>query len=159
NDSADVLLLCGDLTDHGLPDEAAGLARLLTGTVRVPIVAVLGNHDYHAGKATEVARILTDAGVIVLDGEAAEVLGVGFAGVKGFLGGFGGHTVEPGGEDMVQQFVQESVNEALKLESALARLRRERRVAVLHYAPIQQTVEGEPVEIWPFLGCSRLEEP
>jgi Icc-related predicted phosphoesterase len=156
--SADVLLVCGDLTDHGLPEEATALARVLS-AVRVPILAVLGNHDYHGGKAAEVARIWTDVGVHILEGEACELHGVGFAGIKGFIGGFGRHTLEPWGEDMVKAVVREAVDEALKLESALARLRTHQRVALLHYAPISETVEGEPVEIWPFLGCSRLEEP
>jgi Icc-related predicted phosphoesterase len=158
NDRADVLLLCGDLTDHGLPEEAAALARVLA-AVRVPMLGVLGNHDWHAGRAAEVTRILTDAGVQLLDGEAVELNGVGYAGVKGFLGGFGRWTLEPWGEDMVKQMVRESVEEVLKLESALAKLRTHHRVAILHYAPIQATVEGEPPEIFPFLGCSRLEEP
>src|SRR5262249_4777952 len=143
NERADVLVLCGDLTDHGLPDEATALARVLTSSVRVPILAVLGNHDYHAGKVEGGEGILGAAGVKVLDGEAVEVQGVGFAGVKGFMGGFGRHTLEPWGEEMVKQFVHESVNEVLKLESGLARLRTRHKVAVLHYAPISQTVEGE----------------
>jgi Icc-related predicted phosphoesterase len=158
NDRADVLVLCGDLTDHGLPEEAAALARLLA-AVRVPMVGVLGNHDYHGGKVAEVTRILTHAGLQLLDGEPVEVRGVGFAGAKGFLGGFGRGTLEPWGEDMVKQMVHESVEEAVKLGSGLAKLRTARRVAVLHYAPIRETVEGEPPEIFPFLGCSRLEEP
>jgi Icc-related predicted phosphoesterase len=159
NDRADVLVLCGDLTDHGLPDEATALAKVLTGAVRVPVVAVLGNHDYHSGHAADVQRILTEAGVQVLDGDPIEVRGIGFAGVKGFQGGFGRFTLEPWGEDSIKAFVREAVEEALKLESALARLRTAQRIAVLHYAPIQETVEGEPVEIYAFLGCSRLEEP
>ena len=159
NDSADVFALCGDLTDHGLPEEAAGLARVLAGAVRIPVLAVLGNHDYHGGKQAEVEKVLADVGVTVLDGESVEVQGVGFAGVKGFLGGFGQRTLEPWGEEMVKQFVHEAVNETLKLESALARLRTPRRIALLHYAPIRGTVEGEPEEIFAFLGCSRLEEP
>lgn len=158
NDAADVLLLCGDLTDYGLPEEAHVLARELA-TVRIPIVGVLGNHDFESGRADEVRRILCDAGVKVLDGEATEVHGVGFAGAKGFCGGFGRGTLGAWGEQAIKSFVQEALDEALKLESALARLRTERRVAVLHYAPVVGTVEGEPVEIYPFLGTSRLEEP
>ncbi len=157
--AADILVLCGDLTDHGLPEEAAALAKVLTGTLKMPMVAVLGNHDYHTGHAAEVEKILTDAGVTVLDGEACEIHGVGFAGVKGFLGGFGRMTLEPWGEDLVKQMVNEAVNETLKLGSALAKLRTRQRVAVLHYAPIPETVHGEPQEIWPYLGCSRLAEP
>jgi Icc-related predicted phosphoesterase len=155
----DVLLLCGDLTDHGLPEEAAGLVRELQRAVNVPMVGVLGNHDFESGKPEEVARIMTDGGVAMLDGDSHEVEGVGFAGVKGFAGGFGKRALGPWGEQIIKQFVHEAVGEALKLESALARLRRRPRIAVLHYSPIQETVEGEPLEIYPFLGSSRLEEP
>ena len=95
----------------------------------------------------------------VLDGDSTEILGIGFAGIKGFAGGFGRRALGPWGEDIIKKFVHEAVGEALKLESALARLRTEKRIAVLHYSPIQETVEGEPLEIFPFLGCSRLEEP
>lgn len=157
--TADVLLLCGDFTDYGLPDEARVLARELTTSVNIPVIAVLGNHDYESGKQEEVRQILADAGVAVLDGEATEVHGVGFAGVKGFCGGFGRGALGPWGEQSVKAFVQAAVDEALKLEAALARLRTNRRVAVLHYSPIRGTVEGEPPEIFPYLGSSRLEEP
>jgi Icc-related predicted phosphoesterase len=157
--SADVLVLCGDFTDYGLPDEARVLARDLTAFVNIPVIAVLGNHDYEGGKPDEIRQILTDAGVTVLDGEVTEVGGVGFAGVKGFAGGFGRGALGPWGEPAIKRFVQESVDEALKLEAALARLRTRHRVAVLHYAPIRATVEGEPLEIFPYLGSSRLEEP
>lgn len=155
----DVLLLCGDLTDHGLPEEAQGLARELKQTVGVPIIGVLGNHDFESGKPAEVLEILAESGVNMLDGGACEVQGVGFAGVKGFAGGFGKRALGPWGEEIIKQFVHEAVGEALKLESALARLRHKPRIAVLHYSPIQETVEGEPHEIFPFLGSSRLEEP
>jgi len=155
---ADVLVLCGDLTDHGLPDEAHQLAKDLGG-VHIPVVAVLGNHDYESGHEDEVRQILTSARATVLDGEACEIGGVGFAGAKGFAGGFGRGTLQSWGERAVKVFVQEAIDEALKLEKALARLRTPQIVAVLHYAPVQATVEGEPVEIFPFLGSSRLEEP
>jgi Icc-related predicted phosphoesterase len=158
NDVADVLLLCGDLTDYGLPEEARKLDAELSG-VRIPILAVLGNHDYESGQADAVKEILSEAKVHVLDGDAVEIEGVGFAGVKGFCGGFGRRTLEPWGEEATKAFVKEACDEALKLESALARLRTEQRVAVLHYAPIEATVEGEPREIFPFLGSGRLEEP
>ena len=157
-DHADILALCGDLTDRGDPEEAREMARALSSTT-VPIVAVLGNHDYECDKVPEVTRILTDAGVRVLDGEAAEVSGIGFAGVKGFAGGFGRGALGPGGEPLIKRFVREALDEALKLETALSRLRTERKVALLHYSPIAATVEGEPPEIYPYLGCSRLEEP
>jgi len=156
---ADVLLLCGDLTDRGLPEEARVLVKMLTGSIRIPIIAVLGNHDYDAGQASAVRGLLTNAGVHVLDGEPCEVAGVGFAGVKGFCGGFGDRALQPWGEDIIKRFVHEAVDEALKLESALAKLRTSHRVAVLHYAPVESTVKGEPPELLPFLGSSRLEEP
>lgn len=155
----DVLLLCGDLTDHGLPEEALGLAKEVHSTVGVPVIGVLGNHDFESGKQDEIKQILGDGGIRVLDGDAHEVEGVGFAGVKGFAGGFGKRALGPWGEDIIKKFVHEAVDEALKLESALARLRRVPRIAILHYSPIQDTVEGEPLEIYAFLGCSRLEEP
>jgi Icc-related predicted phosphoesterase len=155
----DVLLLGGDLTDHGLPEEAQGLAREIHSAVGIPVIAVLGNHDFESGKQEEIKHVLADNGIQVLDGDATEILGVGFAGIKGFAGGFGKRALGPWGEDIIKAFVHEAVNEALKLETALARLRHRPRVALLHYSPIAATVEGEPLEIYPFLGCSRLEEP
>ena len=156
--SADILLLCGDLVDYGLPEEAAILAKELNG-LKLPILAVLGNHEFESGKQDEVRRLITDAGVIVLDGDSYEIDGIGFAGVKGFAGGFGERALQPWGEDSIKHFVHEAVQEALKLESALAKLRTAQRIVLLHYAPIQATVVGEPEEIFPFLGSSRLEEP
>ena len=159
NESADVLALCGDLTDSGLVEEARAFVKELTPAVKIPIVAVLGNHDYESNQQTEIVQILKDVGVVTLDGETTEVHGVGFAGIKGFCGGFGRRALGPWGEEIVKKFVHEAVDEALKLESALARLRNDRIVVLLHYSPIQATVEGEPCEIYPFLGCSRLEDP
>ncbi len=159
SEAADILVLPGDLTDFGLPDEARGLARELAGTLKIPAVGVLGNHDCESGREAEIAAILKDAGVAMLDGDTTEMHGIGFAGVKGFAGGFGRRALGPWGESIIKNFVREAVDEALKLETALARLRSPRLVAVLHYSPIQETVEGEPREIFPFLGCSRLEEP
>ncbi len=159
NQSADVLALCGDLTDHGLPEEARQLVRDLTAVLKIPVVAVLGNHDFHSNKQDEIQQIFQDAGIRVLAGDSVEIHGIGFAGVKGFAGGFGRRILEPWGEEAMKQLVHEAVQEALHLESALARLRTTHRVALLHYAPIAETVEGEPLEIYPFLGCSRLEEP
>ena len=156
---ADILLLCGDVTAYGLPEEASVLAKELTAAAKMPTIAVLGNHEYESGKEGEVRQILSDVGVRVLDGEACEILGVGFAGVKGFGGGFDRRALEPWGEQTMERFVHESVEEVLKLGSALARLRTAHRIAVLHYAPIRATVVGEPLEIFPFLGSSRLEEP
>jgi Icc-related predicted phosphoesterase len=157
-ESADLLVIAGDLTDYGLPEEARVLAKELAG-LRLPAVAVLGNHDIESGKSDEVVQILRDAGLVILDGDACELLGVGIAGVKGFGGGFGKRALGPWGETIIKQFVREAVDEALKLEAALARLRTSQLIALLHYSPIQETVEGEPLEIYPFLGSSRLEEP
>jgi Icc-related predicted phosphoesterase len=158
SDSADMLLLAGDLTDTGQAEEARVLAKELS-ALRVPGVAVLGNHDFESGHQDEVSHILTDSGITMLDGEACEINGIGIAGVKGFAGGFGSHALGPWGEPVLKQFVHEAVNEALKLEASLARLRSARQIVLLHYSPIRQTVEGEPIEIFPFVGSSRLEEP
>ena len=156
---AEVLVLAGDLTDFGLPEEARVLAKELSVVNRMPVIAVLGNHDYESGKEQELCHILSEAGVRVLDGDSFETHGVGFAGVKGFAGGFGRGALGPWGEPIIKQFVHEAVNEALKLETALARLRSPNRIAILHYSPVRDTVEGEPPEIFPYLGSSRLEEP
>ena len=158
-EAADVLVIAGDLTDYGLAEEAKVLARDLTTTVKVPVVAVLGNHDYESGEEAELVKIMSDAGVKMLDGDTFETHGVGFAGVRGFCGGFGRGALGAWGEPIIKEFVHEAVNESLKLEAALARLHTEHRIAILHYAPIRDTVEGEPLEIFPFLGSSRLEEP
>jgi len=156
---ADVMLLCGDLTDYGLVEEAKILAKEITASLRIPAIGVLGNHDFESGKADEVVKIVADAGVVMLDGDAHEIEGVGFAGIKGFGGGFGRRQLGAWGEDIIKKFVHETVEEALKLEAALARLRTRQKIAVLHYAPIHATVDGEPPEINAFLGSSRLEEP
>jgi Icc-related predicted phosphoesterase len=156
--NADVLALCGDLTHLGLSSEAERLAHELR-SCRVPVVAVLGNHDYQSGHADDVKRILRDGKVVVLDEtETFELKGVGFAGAKGFGGGFDKHMLTPFGEESIKQFVTEAVNESLRLEVALNSLRTEKTVVVLHYAPIAGTVMGEPPEIFPFLGSSRLAE-
>jgi Icc-related predicted phosphoesterase len=157
--AADVLVLCGDLTDYGLPDEARVLVKELGAAKGVPVVGVLGNHDYESGEADQVKAIFGEAGVQLLDGDACEIQGVGFAGVKGLGGGFGVRALQPWGEEIIKRFVRETVDEALKLESALARLTSKQRVAILHYSPIQATVQGESPEIFPYLGSSRLEEP
>jgi Icc-related predicted phosphoesterase len=157
-EAADVLLIAGDLTDYGLPEEASVLVRELS-AVRMPVVAVLGNHDVESSRQGEVTQILKDAGVSVLDGDACEVLGVGIAGAKGFGGGFGQRSLAPWGETVLKEFVREAIDEGLKIEKALTRLRSNHLIALLHYAPVQDTVDGEPREIYPFLGSSRLEDP
>jgi Icc-related predicted phosphoesterase len=159
---ADVFLIAGDLTRVGTEEEAACVVDELA-DVGVPVIAVLGNHDHDADQTAAVIARLGRAGVCVLEGASTvvEVNGttVGIAGVKGFGGGFGPRALAPWGEETIKRFVHEAVDEALKLEGALARLRTPQRIAVLHYSPIQATVEGEPLEIFPFLGSSRLEEP
>lgn len=158
SEAADALLLCGDLTDDGTAEQARILAEELAAAF-VPVVAVLGNHDHQAGTPEAVCGILEQAGVHVLEGSSCIVQGVGIAGTKGFAGGFGPASLGAWGEAGIKRFVQEALDEAMKLEGALARLRTPRRIALLHYAPVAATVQGEPPEIFPFLGSSRLEEP
>jgi uncharacterized protein len=155
--SAGALVLCGDLTDTGTPTQAEILAEELRACT-IPVIGVLGNHDYESGHADQVKRILCDRGVHLLDGQAAEVNGVAFIGVKGFAGGFGPRMLSSFGEPAIKTFVAEAMNEAMRLENIMRTVSSERAVVVLHYAPIAQTVEGEPLEIYPFLGCSRLAE-
>lgn len=155
---ADILLLCGDLTDYGTPEEAHVLAAELS-VVKIPIAAVLGNHDYETDQADDVKQILREAGVQVLDGDACEIHGIGIAGIKGFAGGYGRGALGPWGEPAIKEFVNEALREALKLETALSKLRTPHKIAMLHYSPIKATVEGEPPEIFAFLGTSRLEDP
>ena len=157
-ESADILLICGDLTDYGLPDEARILVADLQ-SIKIPIVAVLGNHDLESGQEKELTEILTRAGIRMLDGDTFEYRGVGFAGIRGFCGGFGRGALGPWGERVIKDFVNEAVQEALKLESALQKLQTPHKVVIMHYAPVRETVEGEPLEIFAFLGSSRLEEP
>jgi Icc-related predicted phosphoesterase len=156
--SADVLLLAGDLTNFGKTSEADILAEDLRACT-IPVLGVLGNHDYECGQPDEVCEILRSAGMIVLDEQAHEIDGVGFAGVKGFLGGFGRGELAPFGEPIVKAFVDEALNEARKLENQLRSLRTERSVAMLHYSPVVGTIEGEPREIFQYLGSQRLCEP
>ena len=155
SEAADALALCGDLTNFGKVREAEILAEDLR-ECTIPVVGVLGNHDYECGQAEEVARILHGAGMTMLGEQAVVIKEVGFAGVKGFLGGFGRGELGAFGEPPIKAFVDAALDEARKLENALRSLRTERNVAVLHYAPVADTVEGEPLEIYPFLGCSRL---
>jgi Icc-related predicted phosphoesterase len=156
--AADVLVLCGDLTNFGKTSEAEILAEDIR-ACSIPVLGVLGNHDYECGQPEQVCSILHEAGMTVLDGQAVEIEGVGFAGVKGFLGGFGRGELAPFGEPIVKAFVDEVLSEARKLENQLRTLRTERSVAVLHYSPIIGTIEGEPPEIFQYLGSQRLCEP
>jgi Icc-related predicted phosphoesterase len=155
---ADVLLLCGDLTNFGKTNEAEILADDIK-SCAIPVLGVLGNHDYECGQPEKVCEILRGAGMKVLDEQAVEIGGVGFAGVKGFLGGFGRGELAPFGEPIVKAFVDEAMNEARKLENQLRTLRTDRSVAVLHYSPIEGTIEGEPPAIFQYLGSQRLCEP
>lgn len=154
---ADILVLAGDLTDLGKPREADLLAEDLRGC-GIPVVGVLGNHDYESNAVEEVTHRLRDAGMHLLDGQAIELKGVGFAGAKGFVGGFGRRMLASFGEPAIKAMVAESVNESMKLENALRQLTMEHIVAILHYAPVVETISGEPLEIYPFLGSSRLAE-
>lgn len=155
---ADVLVLCGDLCDLGLVKEAEVLAEELK-SCTIPVVGVLGNHDYESGEQDQVKEILTHARMTILDHEPIEIQGVGFAGVKGFGGGFDKYMLSGFGEELHKAYAQEAIQEALRLETQLQRLTTEKKVVVMHYSPISQTIEGEPREIWSFLGCTRFETP
>jgi len=154
---ADILVIAGDLTNYGQPEEMEPLLNVVVRS-RIPTVAVLGNHDYESGKQLELMKMMSSSGIKVLDGTAYERDGVGFAGTKGFVGGFGRGVLTAFGEAEIKQFVQASIDEALKLERAMAQLRTPKRVVVIHYSPIAATVQGEAAEIFPFLGTSRLAE-
>jgi uncharacterized protein len=156
-DEADVLVLAGDLTNYGQPGEMEPLLNVLV-RLRLPTVVVLGNHDYESGKEEELRRMLIGAGMKVLDGSGYERDGIGFAGTKGFVGGFGRGVLTAFGEREIKEFVKASVDEAMKLERGMSQLRAQKRVIVLHYSPIAETVQGEAPEIFPFLGTSRLAE-
>ncbi len=156
-DEADVFLLAGDLTNFGKTEEMEPLLNAIV-RLRIPTIAVLGNHDYESGQEVELMKMMTAAGIKVLDGSAYERDGVGFAGAKGFLGGFGRGVLTAFGEPEVKAFVRVCIDEALKLERAMSQLRTKKRVVLLHYAPIVATVEGEALEIYPFMGTSRLAE-
>src|SRR3954453_18024295 len=156
-DEADILVLAGDLTNYGTTQEMEPLLNVVVRS-RVPTVAVLGNHDYESNKQGELLRMMESAGVKVLDGTAYERDSVGFAGTKGFVGGFGRGVLTAFGEPEIKAFVRAGIDEALKLERAMSQLRTPKRVVVLHYSPVAATVQGEAPEIFPFLGTSRLAE-
>lgn len=161
---ADFLVLPGDLTGSGLPEEMALLAHVLA-QVRVPVIAVLGNHDMHTDHAEEITAILRDAGVSVLHGGGDAIsftirgVTIGFCGTKGFCGGFGARCLTPFGEHTIKQIIAETKEEAARIEFDLTHLRTQMKVVVLHYSPVEDTVKGEPRELYPFLGSSLLCEP
>src|SRR5262245_6437040 len=156
--AADILVLCGDLTTHGRVEQMRGFVEQLKG-VDIPIVAVLGNHDHEAGEVEACSAILKERGVHLLNGDHVIIEGIGFVGTKGFCGGFGRGALAPFGEPEIKQFVQVALDEAIKLENGLRNLSAAVKVVVLHYAPILDTVRGEPEQILPFLGSSRLLQP
>lgn len=156
-DEADILILAGDLTNFGKEEEMHSLLNALV-RLRVPIVAVLGNHDYESGQEEQLMKMMVTEGIKVLDGSSYERDGIGFAGCKGFVGGFGRGALTAFGEASLKSFVQAGIEEAMKLERALSQVRAEKRVVVTHYSPVRETVEGEPPEIFPYLGSSRLAE-
>ena len=156
-DQADVLVVAGDLTNFGKPEEMEPLINILV-RLRIPIISVLGNHDYESGRESDLIQMMSSEGIKVLDGTGYERDGVGFAGTKGFVGGFGRGMLTAFGEPEVKAFVKASIDEALKLERAMAQLRAPKRVVVLHYSQIAATVVGEAPEIHAYLGSSRLGE-
>lgn len=159
NDEAEVLVLTGDLTRWGARSEFKVVVGELA-DVTVPIIAVLGNHDYESGEVEEGSRMLRARGVHLLCGDTFELnQTVGFAGVKGFMGGFGRGMLTPFGEPETKAFVKATLSEVHSLELALRRLATPVRVVVLHYAPIAATIAGEPEAIHPYLGTDRLAEP
>ena len=159
---ADILILAGDLTDTGHVADAETLSEELKACT-IPVVGVLGNHDYEADEQAAIKKALQRENVHILDGDSVVIGNVGIAGIKGFGGGFDQHMLPLWGEKMNKQFVQEAVNEALCLDRALAKLDSEhtdlKKIVVMHYSPIKATVVGEPEPIFPFLGSSRLVEP
>ena len=154
---ADILIICGDLTQNGKATEARVLAEELR-YCHIPVAGVLGNHDYDKDEDKAIRDVLRPV-MTLLDEEPVVIQNVGFAGTKGFGGGFGKSSLASFGEQAMKHFVRETVDESLTLENALKRLETEKKVVVLHYSPIAETLEGEPPEIFPFLGSSRLAEP
>lgn len=158
SEEANVLLITGDLTHGGLTEQAEVLIEELT-ACKIPIITVFGNHDHEGGKTDEIKKMLTKSRITVLDGTTEVIQDVGFAGIKGFCGGFGKYMLSSFGEEEIKQFVKVGVEETLRLEKAIATLQTKKKVIALHYSPIIDTVRGEPEQIFPFLGSSRLEEP
>lgn len=159
SEKADYLVICGDLTQRGSFDEIELFVQDLD-QFHIPIITVLGNHDYESGKHEEIVKYLKNNKIYVLEGNEPIVINsVGFAGVKGFCGGYEDYMLQLWGEEVIKQFYYEGVNEARRLEDALAKLRTEKKVVLLHYSPVRETVVGESPEIFTYLGSSRLEDP
>ncbi len=161
NELADALVIAGDLTNHGMPDEMRACLSVLE-HVHIPIVAVLGNHDHESGHQDELAGMLRVAGIHLLDGNGYEIDGIGFAGTKGFCGGFAPYELMPFDARWTQGHAlsrKSPERESIKLDYALAQLHTPVKIAIMHYAPIKETVIGEPEPIFPFLGSSRLQRP
>lgn len=160
-EQADVLLVAGDLTKRGYPEEARVFASELAG-VAIPKIAVLGNHDYESDNDAEVVKILEDCDITVLEGESTVVdVGgqrLGVAGTKGFGGGFAGACATAFGEPEIKAFVRHTEALARQLEQALRELDTPHKVALLHFAPCDDTLAGERLEIFPFLGSYLLGE-
>ncbi len=156
---ADVLVMCGDLTHLGLVEELQVFLHEVEPALKaMPVLTVLGNHDFEANRQDEILAVLSRSGIVVLDGNSVDVCGIGFTGVKGFGGGFGEQALQPWGEAVIKNFVNAVAEESDKLESALANMKSGPRIVLMHYAPIRATVKGESPEIFPFLGSSRMEE-
>ncbi len=152
---ADVLVMAGDLTNVGLVHEIEILLEALN-SVSLPKVAVLGNHDHQNDEAVQLTKILEAGNVCVLDCSSCVIEGVGFLGTKGFCGGFGNLRIQPFGEQAIKKFVETSVDEAVRLDSALKQIDAVHKIAITHYAPIRATLKGESPELFPFLGSSLL---
>jgi Icc-related predicted phosphoesterase len=158
SDEADVLCLCGDLVNFGKTAEVQSILEDIKACT-IPMVGVMGNHEHECGQPEVVLEMFSDAGVKMLSaGRNYEIEGVGFAGAKGFVGGFGRYMLSAFGETSIKDFVQEAIEDAQQLETSIRSLRTERSVVLLHYAPVVDTVIGEPPEIHAFLGSSRLAE-
>jgi Icc-related predicted phosphoesterase len=163
-DRVDLVLLAGDLTTHGEPEQAAMVARAVGALEGVAVLAVLGNHDWHANRSAEVSAELQDAGVVVLEREHAICrlpgADIGIVGLKGFVGGFDGHRLPDFGEPSLRALYEETARDVEALDEGLRAIAHcPVRVVLLHYAPIAETLEGEPPEIWNMLGTDRLAAP
>jgi hypothetical protein len=152
---ADILVMAGDLTNVGLVEEMERLISLLE-AIALPKIAVLGNHDHQNDENEMLVKMMEGSGICVLDCTSCVIDGVGFVGTKGFCGGFGELRIQPLGEQAIKEFVRNSIDEAVRVENALNELDTRKRIAILHYAPVKETLTGEPPELFPFLGSSLI---